>query len=150
ALRASCGCCTRPTRSGSSSRLQGGRPPQAGTGCSISCPLRFTTGCRSCWDRRATWTISSSLCAANGRLKFLAPPVRTGRVGLLQPVMPPPARRIESPPTSFAGLSCEETRALRLVVRAVIASVLGESKDHPDVEDCTHEVLSRAIEGRSR
>jgi RNA polymerase sigma-70 factor (ECF subfamily) len=69
---------------------------------------------------------------------------------MLQPIMPPSAGRIESPPTSLAGLSPEETRALRLVVRGVIASVLGESKDHPDVEDCTHEVLSRAIEGSGR
>jgi RNA polymerase sigma-70 factor (ECF subfamily) len=49
-----------------------------------------------------------------------------------------------------AGVSPEETAALRPVVTAVVACVLGERKDHPDVEDCTHEALSRAIEGRSR
>jgi RNA polymerase sigma factor (sigma-70 family) len=43
-----------------------------------------------------------------------------------------------------------ETAALRPVVRAVIACVLGEHKDHPDVEDCTHETLRRALEGRGR
>jgi RNA polymerase sigma factor (sigma-70 family) len=47
---------------------------------------------------------------------------------------------------SFPG----ETAALRPVVRAVIACVLGEHKDHPDVEDCTHETLRRALEGRGR
>jgi RNA polymerase sigma-70 factor (ECF subfamily) len=36
------------------------------------------------------------------------------------------------------------------VVRAVIAAMLNESREHPDVEDCTHEALRRAIEGRSR
>lgn len=44
----------------------------------------------------------------------------------------------------------QETAALRPVVRAVVACVLGESKDHPDVEDCTHEALRRALEGRAR
>jgi RNA polymerase sigma factor (sigma-70 family) len=44
----------------------------------------------------------------------------------------------------------QETAALRPVVRAVIACVLGEGKDHPDVEDCTHETLRRALEGRAR
>jgi RNA polymerase sigma-70 factor (ECF subfamily) len=44
----------------------------------------------------------------------------------------------------------QETAALRPVVRAVIACVLGEGKDHPDVEDCTHETLRRALEGQGR
>jgi RNA polymerase sigma-70 factor (ECF subfamily) len=44
----------------------------------------------------------------------------------------------------------EETAALRPVVRAVVACVLGEHKDHPDVEDCTHETLRRALEGRAK
>jgi RNA polymerase sigma-70 factor (ECF subfamily) len=44
----------------------------------------------------------------------------------------------------------QETAALRPVVRAVVACVLGEHKDHPDVEDCTHETLRRALEGRGR
>ena len=44
----------------------------------------------------------------------------------------------------------QEAAALRPVVRAVVACVLGEHKDHPDVEDCTHETLRRALEGRAR
>lgn len=47
-------------------------------------------------------------------------------------------------------ISPEETAALRQVVVAVVACVLGERRDHPDVEDCTHEALSRALAGRSR
>ena len=43
-----------------------------------------------------------------------------------------------------------DAAALTPVVRAVVAAVLGESKSHPDVDDCTHEALRRAIEGRSR
>lgn len=48
------------------------------------------------------------------------------------------------------GAFPQETAALRPVVRAVIACVLGENRDHPDVEDCTHETLRRALEGRAR
>jgi RNA polymerase sigma-70 factor (ECF subfamily) len=43
-----------------------------------------------------------------------------------------------------------ETVALRPAVRAVIAAMLRESFEHPDVEDCTHEALRRAIEGCGR
>lgn len=46
--------------------------------------------------------------------------------------------------------SPEETAALLPVVRAVIACVLGEGRDHPDVEDGAHETLRRALEGRAR
>src|SRR4051812_30517137 len=61
-------------------------------------------------------------------------------------------------PTSGAALPAfaasqslsHETAALRPIVRAVVACVLGEGKDHPDVEDCTHETIRRAIEGRAR
>jgi RNA polymerase sigma-70 factor (ECF subfamily) len=35
-------------------------------------------------------------------------------------------------------------------VRAVVAAVLRVGRDHPDVDDCTHEALRRAIEGRAR
>jgi RNA polymerase sigma factor (sigma-70 family) len=52
----------------------------------------------------------------------------------------------EKGPTAFPA----ETAALRPVVRAVVACVLGMDKDHPDVEDCTHETLRRALEGRER
>lgn len=51
---------------------------------------------------------------------------------------------------SVAPISPEETAALRQVVVAVVACVLGERRDHPDVEDCTHEALSRALAGHSR
>jgi RNA polymerase sigma factor (sigma-70 family) len=44
----------------------------------------------------------------------------------------------------------QEMAALRPVVRAVIACVLGEGKGHPDVEDGTHETLRRALEGQAR
>ena len=44
----------------------------------------------------------------------------------------------------------EETAALRPAVRAAVACVLGLGRDHADVEDCTHETLRRALEGRSR
>lgn len=54
------------------------------------------------------------------------------------------------PSPNKAMVSPEETRALRLVVASVVACVLGERRDHPDVEDCTHEALSRAFEGQSR
>jgi RNA polymerase sigma factor (sigma-70 family) len=32
----------------------------------------------------------------------------------------------------------------------VVAAVLGLGRDHPDVDDCAHETLRRAIEGRAR
>ena len=44
----------------------------------------------------------------------------------------------------------DATAALRGVVRAVVAAVLRAPREHPDVEDCTHEALRRALEGRSR
>ena len=43
-----------------------------------------------------------------------------------------------------------EAAALRPVVRAVVASMLRERVDHADVEDCTHEALRRAFEGKAR
>ena len=67
---------------------------------------------------------------------------------MLHAHMPMPHREIDVP--SGGASSFEETAALRLVVRAVIAGVLGVGKDHPDVEDCTHETLSRALEGQGR
>ena len=35
-------------------------------------------------------------------------------------------------------------------VRSVVAAVMRLGRDHPDVDDCTHEALRRAIEGRER
>jgi RNA polymerase sigma-70 factor (ECF subfamily) len=43
-----------------------------------------------------------------------------------------------------------EAAALRPLVRAVVASIIRERVDHPDVEDCTNESLRRAIEGHER
>jgi RNA polymerase sigma-70 factor (ECF subfamily) len=43
-----------------------------------------------------------------------------------------------------------ETASLRPLVRAVVASIVRESVDHPDVEDCTNETLRRALEGHER
>ena len=43
-----------------------------------------------------------------------------------------------------------ETAALRPLVRAVVASIVRERVDHPDVEDCTNETLRRALEGHER
>lgn len=47
---------------------------------------------------------------------------------------------------AFAAATAE----LRPHVRAVVAAVLGVGRDHPDVDDCAHEALRRALEGRKR
>lgn len=44
----------------------------------------------------------------------------------------------------------EQTASLRPAVRAAVACILGLARDHADVEDCTHEALRRAWEGRGR
>lgn len=67
---------------------------------------------------------------------------------MLQPAMPTSTRSVAHP--AAAGGFAQETTALEPVVRAVIACVLGERRDHPDVEDCAHETLRRALEGRAR
>lgn len=43
-----------------------------------------------------------------------------------------------------------DAAALQPALQAVIACVLGERRDHPDVEDCAAETLRRALEGRAR
>jgi len=43
----------------------------------------------------------------------------------------------------------EDTAALRTLVGSVVSCILGIPREHPDVEDCTHEVLRRAVEGRN-
>jgi RNA polymerase sigma factor (sigma-70 family) len=48
------------------------------------------------------------------------------------------------------GAFVQATAELRPLVRAIVAAMLNESREHADVEDCTHEVLRRALEGRSR
>src|SRR3954466_15096688 len=69
---------------------------------------------------------------------------------MLQGAMPRSERGGELPAFTVGRTLSQEAAALRPVVRAVIACVLGVSKDHPDVEDCTHETLRRALEGQSR
>jgi RNA polymerase sigma-70 factor (ECF subfamily) len=54
------------------------------------------------------------------------------------------------PPLSKEETFLRETAELRPLIRAVVAAMLHESREHPDVEDCTHEALRRAIEGRER
>lgn len=58
--------------------------------------------------------------------------------------------RIAPPPAPRADALSEETASLRLLVRSVVANVLGLGPSHPDVEDCAHEALSRALEGQGR
>jgi RNA polymerase sigma-70 factor (ECF subfamily) len=43
-----------------------------------------------------------------------------------------------------------EAASLRPLVRGVVASIVREPLDHPDVEDCTNETLRRALEGHER
>jgi RNA polymerase sigma factor (sigma-70 family) len=59
-------------------------------------------------------------------------------------------------PLVFSGQMLESTsdfpeaQELGPLVRGIVAHMLGQSRLHPDVEDCTHEALRRAIEGRHR
>lgn len=59
----------------------------------------------------------------------------------------PPA---SSPPPALPTELSNQAAALQSVVRALIAHVVRERRDHPDVEDATHEVFRRALEGRDR
>jgi RNA polymerase sigma-70 factor (ECF subfamily) len=49
------------------------------------------------------------------------------------------------PPAAVSALH-DDARELRLVVRAVVSSILRERPDHADVEDGTNETLRRALE----
>lgn len=69
---------------------------------------------------------------------------------MLFPQMAAPPRIVPPPAAARALGPAEDTASLRLVVRSVVASVMGLGPNHPDVEDCTHEALSRALEGRDR
>ena len=44
----------------------------------------------------------------------------------------------------------DQAAALRPVIRGVVSCILGAHGGHADVEDCTHEVLRRALEGKDR
>ena len=52
-------------------------------------------------------------------------------------------------PTSSASIEAELAELLPLV-RAVIAAVLGDDRDHPDVEDGASETMRRGVEGKVR
>jgi len=69
---------------------------------------------------------------------------------MLHGLTPMPARSIDVPMIVAGAAIQDDTASLRLVVRSVIANVLGVGRDHPDVEDCTHEALSRALAGKDR
>lgn len=53
-------------------------------------------------------------------------------------------------PAASAPPRHHEVAALGTLVRAVVAAVLGEGREHPDVEDATHEALRRAMEAPER
>jgi RNA polymerase sigma-70 factor (ECF subfamily) len=61
-------------------------------------------------------------------------------------LMPPAATLPQQDEQAFAAAAAE----LGPHVRAVVAAVMRLGRDHPDVDDCTHEALRRAIEGRER
>ena len=53
-------------------------------------------------------------------------------------------------PPAIAPSLHAEAGELRLVVRAVVAAILRERHDHPDVDDCANEALRRALEANAR
>jgi RNA polymerase sigma factor (sigma-70 family) len=61
--------------------------------------------------------------------------------------VPPPSM---APPEDAPAPLALQAAALRPLLRAVVATMLGEGREHPDVEDCTHEALRRALEGYGR
>src|SRR5579883_1119666 len=65
-------------------------------------------------------------------------------ISLLMPDVATLSLRLDE--RAFAAATAE----LRPHVRAVVAAVLGVGRDHPDVDDCAHEALRRALEGRER
>lgn len=72
------------------------------------------------------------------------------RLRMLQIPMSTPAPNRAVPPVAVTDAFGADTAALLPIVRAVIASVLRERRDHPDVDDCAQEVLRRALEGHDR
>jgi RNA polymerase sigma factor (sigma-70 family) len=65
-------------------------------------------------------------------------------ISLLMPTAETLSSRLDE--RAFAAATAD----LRPHVRAVVAAVLGLGRDHPDVDDCAHEALRRALEGRGR
>jgi RNA polymerase sigma-70 factor (ECF subfamily) len=69
-----------------------------------------------------------------------------GMMSLLMPSPVSPVLHDRLDERAFAAATAE----LRPHVRAVVAAVMGLGREHPDVDDCSHEALKRAIEGRDR
>lgn len=78
---------------------------------------------------------------------------------MLHAAMPAPGPRLPRAPTAASSAGAGDSGhgggelalpALRPAVRALIACVLGRPVDDPDVEDCAHEALARALEGKDR
>jgi RNA polymerase sigma-70 factor, ECF subfamily len=66
--------------------------------------------------------------------------------GMISLLMPTAAALPQQDEQAFAAAAAD----LRPHLRAVVAAVMRLGRDHPDVDDCTHEALRRAIEGRER
>jgi RNA polymerase sigma-70 factor (ECF subfamily) len=60
------------------------------------------------------------------------------------------AAMVTAHPSSEASTFAMATVELTPYVRAVVAAVLRENREHPDVDDCTSEALRRALEGQAR
>ncbi len=66
--------------------------------------------------------------------------------------VPPPRGKIDAMTSAAPSIEAfsREAAELRPLLRAVAASVLHVTPEHPDVEDAVSETMRRAIEGRSR
>jgi RNA polymerase sigma-70 factor (ECF subfamily) len=63
--------------------------------------------------------------------------------------LPPPPRPLPAPVVPQPDLRTELSE-LGPAVRAVVAAILRRGRLDPEVEDCTHEALRRALEGHER
>jgi RNA polymerase sigma factor (sigma-70 family) len=64
--------------------------------------------------------------------------------------VPPPRGKIDPVTTAAVEVFAREAAELRPLLRAVAATVLHVTPEHPDVEDAVSETMRRAIEGRER
>jgi len=64
--------------------------------------------------------------------------------------VPPPRGKIDPVTTASIEVFAREAAELRPLLRAVAATVLHVTPEHPDVEDAVSETMRRAIEGRAR
>lgn len=69
---------------------------------------------------------------------------------MLSAVMSKPWPEAPSSPTGAPPQLSQQAATLRSVVRALIAHLLRERRDHPDVDDGVNEVFRRALEGQGR